>query len=246
MSCALLKDTQEYESSASLAGEESAKLYLDIADGLHAMAQPLTVLLGTLGNMKLRDRTEHDHRQCLDMSTRQVDHMCGLLSSLRDIVDARLFEAKRSRIDLWETLVPIVEDHLAAHQGSGVEIKMVKPDHSVFVFGDPERTSQAFAAVLKVTASVSSPGDAIQALFQKRNGYLELIVQSEANHGKQLGSSDRLSLSSAAANIQSQQGRYECVESPLRILMSLPSTETVPGEIGDCSTLVASEIFASG
>jgi light-regulated signal transduction histidine kinase (bacteriophytochrome) len=242
----MLKDTQEYESSASLAGEESAKLYLDIADGLHAMAQPLTVLLGTLGNLKLRDRTELDHRQYLDMSTRQVDHMCGLLSSLRDLVDARLFEAKLSRIDLWETLAPIVEDHVVAHQGSGVEIRMVKPDHSVFVFGDPERTSQAFAAVLKVAASISSPGDAIQALFQKRDGNLELIVESEESHGKRLGSSDRLGLSSAAANIQSQQGRFECVENPLRVLISLPSTETVPGEAGECSSLIASEIFASG
>jgi hypothetical protein len=169
--------------------------------------------------------------------------MCGLLSSLRHLIDTRLFEAERSRIDLWETLVPVVEDHVAAHRGSGVAIRMAKPDHPVNVVGDAERTSQAFATVLKVADSISSPGDVVQVFFQQRGGFLEVIAQNEAGHGKRLGSADRVSLSSAEAHIRSQQGRYECVEDPLRVLMALPFAEAVQGEAGDRSYQFAPEIL---
>jgi hypothetical protein len=239
----MLENTQQDQCPASLAGDEATRFYMDVADGLHAMAQPLTVLHGVLGTLTLHGRTDPDHHHYLDLSTRQVDRLCGLLSSLRHLVDTRLFEAELSRIDLWETLVPVVEDHVAAHRGSGVVIRMAKPDHSVYVVGDAERTSQAFAAVLKVAVSISSPGDVIQVFPQLRGGFLELIAQNEAGHGKRLGSADRVSLSAAEAHIRSQQGRFECVEDPLRVLMALPLAEAVQGEAGDRSCQFTSEIL---
>jgi nitrogen-specific signal transduction histidine kinase len=245
MSCALHKDFSEEACSGDAEADGAARFYMDLADGLHAMAQPLTVLLGALGVLTSNGGNETDHHRYLEISTRQVDRMSGLVFSMQQLVHARQFDPECSKINLWELLDPIVADQVFAQRDSDVEIRVVKLDRSVNVFGNAERTGQAFLAVLKVGVSVSSQGDVIQVSLQPRDGYFGLVVRNETSHGKRLSSSDRLSLSSAEANIRCQQGLYEFVEDPFCVLMALPRFVTVPDEIGPRSCQSASGICTS-
>jgi hypothetical protein len=81
---------------------------------------------------------------------------------------------------------------------------------------------QAISSALKIAASVSSPGDVVELLAKARNGFVELILQNSRINSRPLNSSERLSLALAEANIRSQQGKYDCVEDPLRVFIALP------------------------
>jgi len=65
-------------------------------------------------------------------------------------------------------------------------------------------------------------------LVTVRNGFVELILQTRRVHGRLLNSAERLNLALAEANIRSQQGKYDCVEDPLRVFIALPLQDGLP------------------
>ena len=60
--------------------EPSSLLHAELADGLHAMAQPLTILRGAMCALTLREEMEPANRRYLDMSAKQVDRLCDLMA----------------------------------------------------------------------------------------------------------------------------------------------------------------------
>lgn len=209
-------------SVGSMPVEERDRFCEDLADGLHAMAQPLTILRSALEVLTLRHGTGIDQRRYLDMSAEQVKRTCDLFSCLQDLVSARMIDAERATVDPWELMAPIIEDKRSVLQATGVEIAVARPGPWEPVFGDAERTKQALSAVLTVAGAFSSRGDVIELLAFHRNGFFELTVHNRRRHGKQMNSSDRLSLSVAEANVLSQYGRFHCAEDPFCVAVALP------------------------
>ena len=88
MSCVMPRNNAS-ESAASLGDAESyARLCRELDEGLHALAQPLTILRGALGALTMRGavRPETANRY-LEMSNTQVDRLCNLLSGLHSLLD---------------------------------------------------------------------------------------------------------------------------------------------------------------
>lgn len=198
------------------------RFYAEMANGLHAMAQPLTILRSTMVACTLPGMTEDNHRRYLDISVEQVERACGLFQSLQQLVLAHQIEAHCTQVDLMEWLAPVMEDQKALLDGSGVTIKVVKSDDLPFLLADKNRMLQALYAALQIAASFSSSGDIIELLVTRKDRFVELIVQNGRTHGRRLNSSERLRLSLAEANIRSQQGEFECTDDPFRVSMELP------------------------
>jgi hypothetical protein len=88
MSC-VMPNSNALESGASVADSESyAWFRRELDEGLHALAQPLTVLRGALGALTMRDagRPETASRY-IEMSNIQVERLCNLLSGLHSLLD---------------------------------------------------------------------------------------------------------------------------------------------------------------
>jgi len=220
MSCVLPKNLREAKSAAS---DPHAALYSELADGLHAMAQPLTIVRGALCALTLNQDVPPTGQRYLEMSSVQLDRLCDLMSSLRSLLETTQFNANCVTVELWELISPILEDLDAALRKSGVQIAPGNPEQSaVHAIADPVRTEQALRAALNTAVSVASRGDVILLDVLPHDGFVDLTIQNTNPHGKSLSSSDHLSLSLVKANVQSQQGIYECVEDPLRISLKLP------------------------
>ncbi len=69
-------------------------LLADIDDGLHALAQPLTILRGALGALALRERIAPQNSRYLEMSMRQIERMCDLISDIQKRLDAERPEGR--------------------------------------------------------------------------------------------------------------------------------------------------------
>jgi hypothetical protein len=201
---------------------ELGRFCANIAEGLHAMAQPLTILRSTVAASAAKSVTPTRQRHYLDISTHQVERACKLFDCLQDLVIASKFEADCASFEIPELLALAVREHKAVLQASAVGLRVVTPTGLLPVLGDVSRTLQALSAALKIAASVSHSGDVIELLATARNGFVELVIQNRRAHGRPLNSSDHLSLLLAEANIRSQQGEHEYAEDPFRVRLTLP------------------------
>jgi nitrogen-specific signal transduction histidine kinase len=82
MSCALLSDP------AHRAISLDAQVIGQFAEGLHGMAQPLTILRGAVGALQLSSRVGPEDRRYVEMCVTQTDRLCALLSRVRDLLDS--------------------------------------------------------------------------------------------------------------------------------------------------------------
>ncbi len=223
MSCAFLSCGEACRGSD---GSETSLLacpFSGMANGLHAMAQPLTVLRGALGAWKMRGGPEAENGHYLQMSTNQVERMSDLLSCLQDVLDVADSKPNRSKVDIGAMIGLVLEDMSSVLQEWGGTIEGLEPDCHVQIQGDADRTERALRAAIRVAVSLSAHGEVIRLSVRRDEEQVQVHVESSASHRKTLGFADRLNLSLVETNIRSQNGAYECVEDPLCVLISLPA-----------------------
>jgi len=212
--------------------------YTVLADGMHALAQPLTVLRGVLGAWKLRDSMKAKSDLYIEMSAKQVERMGELLSCMQDVLDTAEGEPKRARMDIGELMGLVLEgmgSDLREWKGTIVRVGLSDP---VYTHGDAERTKRALRAAARVLVSSSLPGGAIWVSVRPLERHVEVKVEQKAAHGKVLGFAERLNLSLVETNIRAQGGTYKCVEDPLCISFTLPAESSeapAPGLALDCA-----------
>lgn len=204
---------------------ELSRFYAHFANGLHALAQPLTVLRSTVAASITPGLSATDRQKYLETSVQQVELACLVFQCLQDLLVAGQSPAQCGPLELTDLLSTVGEVQKDLLLESGVEIKVVASEDLRPALGDMDRTLQAIFAALKSAASLSAPGDMIELLVVSRNGETGLAIQNGRVHGKHLKSSARLSLALAEANMRSQQGGFECVEDPFRVTLTLPDTD---------------------
>jgi light-regulated signal transduction histidine kinase (bacteriophytochrome) len=208
--------------------DELGRLCAYMSQGLHALAQPLTIVRSAVASLAAPGVSAVDRQRYLQLTSQNVERTCSLFECLQELVIASEIEADCGPVELSEVLAEVVEEQKTALEASGVELRIDTPIGLPSVLGDTARTQQALSAALKIAASTSSPGDVVEWLVAVRNGFVELVLQTRRVHGRQLNSSERLSLALAEANIRSQQGKCVWVEDPLRVFIALPFKESVP------------------
>jgi signal transduction histidine kinase len=137
-------------------------------------------------------------------------------------VIANRTDADCAPIEFAKLLAEVAEDQRVVLQASGIELRIVISNDLLTIIGDEIRTLQAVQSALKTAASVSAAGDVVEFLASVCDGYVELIIRNDREHGRSLNSSDRLSISLSQENILSQQGEYEYSEDPFCIRLALP------------------------
>jgi signal transduction histidine kinase len=217
----MLSETLKDGRSSGVKSEAMGRLCADMTEGLHALAQPLTILrsaVAVAGSPKVEATSQ---RRYLDISTQQVERACSLFECLQDLVIAHQTEADDEPFDLLALIAPVIEDQRAVLRSSNIEFCVVVPAVMPLVLGDVARTLQPLFAALKIAASVASPGGAVALTITAKDGRVDLVIESKGAQGRPLNASERLSLALAEANIRSQQGGYQCCEDPFCVSIQL-------------------------
>lgn len=78
------------ENSRGIAGTAAgqASLAVDMARALHDLAQPLTILRGSIGGLTMCGDFPDGSRRYIDMSVRQIERICDLLRAMQQRVEA--------------------------------------------------------------------------------------------------------------------------------------------------------------
>lgn len=214
--------TLESGISPTAVSRKQVRFLANLSEGLHAMAQPLTILRSSVPASAMGGIDTLKQRRYFELSRQQVERACSLFELLQDLVIEHRTDADCAPIELAELLTEIAEDQRIVLQASGIELRIAIPNGLLTVIGDEIRTLQAVQSALKTVVSVSAAGDVVEFLASACGRYVELIIRNDREHGRSLNSSERLSISLSQENILSQQGKYEYSEDPFCTRMALP------------------------
>jgi hypothetical protein len=215
-------ETLEGSIPAGVDGGGIDRFFADMAEGLHAMAQPLTILRSSVLSLAAPGLAADHRERYTQISVQQVERACELFDCLQDLLIANQVEPICYPFEVSQLFDAVAEDRRKKLDASGVKLKVVAPEGMQPIFGDFSRTLQALLAALKIAIAVSSPGDRVELLAAPRDGRIELTVSNRLAHRRTLNSSERLSLALAEANVRSQRGSFESAEDPFRVSFALP------------------------
>jgi hypothetical protein len=238
MFCAQSEEVLKSEGPADWMGAEGDRFHANLSSCLHAMGQPLTVLRCTVAAAAVQGIPAEKQQKYLGTSAEQVQLLCGLFDCLRELLDSSQLGGERSPVAVSQLLSFAVEDQMPLFQASDLAIDVSIPaELDSTVLADMNRSLKALTFVLKIAASVSSPGDVIELKVAPKNGGVGLIVENERARCRSFTSLQRLTLAVAEANVRSQDGDYACAQDPFRATLTLPVHNRVYNRVLDLAQL---------
>jgi hypothetical protein len=221
-------ETLQVEGCATAESQYLPQFFAHLTEGLHAMAQPLTILRSSVPASAGTGLSLAKQKRYLELSIQQVQRACALFECLQDLVVACQTPADCVPVDLSAIVEAAAADRKEALDGSGVQLRVLLPRGLPLALGDAARTRHALSAGLTVAAVVSATGDLIEIAVTADCRRVELILQTGRVHGTRLESHQRLSLRLAQMNMLSQHGEYEFTEDPFRVRLALPCLSAEP------------------
>ncbi len=103
---------------------ELGRLYANLSNGMHTMAQPLTVLRSAVAACAMPGLTEEARQFYLNVSSEQVERACAQFLSMQELLSATQNPAACVPIDLSELLAFLGESQkeICGESGVGIEI----------------------------------------------------------------------------------------------------------------------------
>jgi signal transduction histidine kinase len=219
----------ESSAGAELQKVSAEELIEEMANGLHAMAQPLTILRGALWTLSLKDNSPENSRY-LDLSNHELERLCDLMTGMQKLFDAHQSAAACSEFDVCEVVTTVAGNLYSSIQQSRQTLVPEKPEKPIYVIGDQARTEYALHIATKISSATSPEGDTIKLLILPRDGHVALTVRNMSSKGKQVGSFERFLLSLTKISIESQNGSYVYAPDPFSVTLTLPSQSAIsPG-----------------
>ena len=144
------------------AGEIRGAFYDALAEGLHAMAQPLTILQSCVLIAAKPELAKMATPEMLGDMAAEVERMCGLFRCLQDLVGANGGEGERSEIEIGNLIRSSIQTMRAQIRAAGVSVETTGLEGRPAVWLDGVRAKQGWTSLLEAALLTTSPGGAVR------------------------------------------------------------------------------------
>ena len=104
MSFAMHNATLELRPANIVSNDELERLCANMSQGLHALAQPLTIVRSAVAALAAPGIATQKQRRYLELCTQHVERTCDLFESMQELVSASHIDPDCEPIDLREAL----------------------------------------------------------------------------------------------------------------------------------------------
>jgi hypothetical protein len=209
-------------SHLSESSSASEILCSNLAQGIHAAAQPLAVLLASLSK-DYTDRMNSDElRELTASSAAEVQRVCTLFSCLQQLVMAESIKPQLSPIPLLPLLAYAADGVNLLFQQDGISLRSVLPDICPPVLIHRARTLQALSRVLLIVHGLSRARDTVELIASASTNAVQIVIQNLNLPAVMINSEARLSMAVAEANMRSQQAALSLSLQPFTVCIELP------------------------
>lgn len=192
----------------------------DIADGLHALAQPLSGLRSAVELLNLVDGG--DDRRYREMCSTEIERACEMFACLQGLVSAATSKPKMSTFDLPELVRSLATEHGLADRFQAEHAAKWNRSEKGMVKGDAERARMAFASLFTVLIRFCGNARQMEASCCRQDDFLVCRFAPGVGNAQKLNASNRLHLSLTRANVVSQQGRFHSQADPFAVWIAMP------------------------
>jgi len=221
--------------SEMAAGERLAvraidKLCANLADVIHAMAQPLTILQGRLDKSRVAQMNLSELRGLAHESAKETDRLCNLFGYMQGFMVAETVEPCLSRQAVCPMLTHAAEGLQSFFKQGGISLRLDMQSDVPPVIADPRRMDQALSRMLLLVYGFSAANDTIELAAVSPFDATHIVIRN-ARARPVLDKEARLKLALSEANIRSQNGALTWTTDPLSVQIELPAA-SAEGEQG--------------
>lgn len=206
---------------ASVPSPASETLCTNLLSGMHAAAQPLTILRASLGKGRTDRMSIDEHRELAESSAREVERLCTLFSYMQQLVITASNKPHLCATQISPLLAFVADGVDLLFQSAGMFLRSKVPDIGQPVLIDSARTQQALSSMLLIARSVSTAKDTIELIASPTSGGVQVVVRNLNSFGGAMNAEAGLSMALAEANIRSQQGEFASTLEPFIVTIEL-------------------------
>ena len=196
------------------------KFCVNIADALHAIAQPLTVLQVRLDPTVTEEMNAEELRTLMADSAGQVGRLCNLFGYMQGFIVAHNTEPDFSEQDVGVMLEHVAEGMSLFYQEAQKKLCLRLPKDRQLVVVDQKRVYQALSRILLVAFEVSLAGDVVELTGTPCSEGVRIVVRKRETY-RALGKESALKLALAEANIERQGGKLTWSAEPFHVEIEL-------------------------
>jgi hypothetical protein len=207
--------------SPSESPSASELLYSNLAQGIHAAAQPLAVLLASLSRGHTDQMNSAELRELTASSAVEVQRVCTMFSCLQQLVMAESLGPQLSPTPILPLIAYAAEGVNLLFQQDGVTLTSVVPDSCPPVLIDRARTLQSLSRVLLVLHGLSAVRDVVELIASSSANAVQIVVRNSNLSFAEINPEAKLSMAVAEANMRSQQAGFSLSLQPFTVCIDL-------------------------
>lgn len=197
-------------------------LYSNLAQGIHAAAQPLAVLLASLSKAHTDRMNSAELRKLTASSAVEVQRVCTLFSCLQQLVMAESIKPQLSPTPILPLIAYAADGVNLLFQQDGITFTSVMPDSCPPALIDRARTLQALSSVLLVAHQLSATRDTVELVASSSAKAVQIVVRNANLSLAVINPEVSLSMAVAEANMRSQQADLSLSLQPFTVHIDLP------------------------
>jgi len=198
------------------------KLCLNLAEGFHAVAQPLTILRAGLGSCQSGRMNLSELRETVANSALEVERLCSLLHCMQEVVIAESVEPEVSANPLLPLLAYVADGVNLLFEKDGMILSSTIPDTCQPVLINRDRTLEALTSVLLTAHALSRAQDTVELIASSTSAnVVRVLVRNVKSYGGAMNAEANLLMVLAEANIRSQDAGFSLSLQPFSVQIEL-------------------------
>jgi hypothetical protein len=203
----MINQTESGEFSASRSSSEI--LNSNLSKGLHAAAQPLTILRAGLAMGLASPLSLGELRELAASSYVEVERVCGLFDYLQQLVIVASTKPSLTAAPILPLVANAAEGVSVLFEHDEMVLSSLLPDACDPVLIDSVRTLRALSSVLLIVHGLSHARDTVELIVSSSlPNSIRIVVRNQNLYIAALSEEASLSMAIADANIRSQHAGF--------------------------------------
>jgi hypothetical protein len=199
----------------------TTQLCSHLSQGIHAVAQPLAILLASLSKEHTAGMGIDELRELTASSAVEVQRVCALFGSLQQLVMTESIQPELSSTPILPLLAYVVDGVKLLFEQDGMYLNSLFPASCDPVLIHRGRTLQALTRVLLIAHAFSRTGDTIELIASSSSEAMQVVVRNLTASTAAIRPEVILSMAVAEANMRSQRAGFSWSPQPFHVQIEL-------------------------
>ncbi len=203
-----------------------------LAEGLHAIAQPLTIVRNELCPAKIEELSIESLRESLKSSAIEIERICGYFNILKQMVATERYVAETEDIEASTLVSEAVDGVDRLFEEHGIILNISPITSPLPLKCNHKRARQSVSMLLVAICSLSKNGQEITIETCDGAEHISIVIGNSDLRLKRLDAHNSLLVSLVDSILRGQAGKLLVEVEPIRFRLQLRKVAAAVGAAG--------------